>query len=469
MRRSSLLGSLAAAATLLLPLSTLASAPATGLATHDSRAVPADLTLVRTTHSLLGTHRWYVQTYRGVPVLGGFYAVHSSLEGTRVVDGRLPVGGLGSVAPGLDRAAAIRAAHGHGTARSARVGVLPGAHPTLVWEVGTDADRQVLVDAHSGRVLQVVDERRFADGSGKVFDPNPVVRLQDESLTDAADADGAVPASAYSTVTLHHLDGSGYLRGTAATVSGKGKYAKGLAFSAAESFLYTRADDRFEQVNAYFAVDTVQSYIQSLGFADVNNEPQDLLVDQSTQDNSWYSPAKDTITLGTGGVDDAEDQEVVWHEYGHAVQDAQVPGFGSTEEGGAIGEGFGDYLAATMSQASSPNTSVTPWVCVMDWDSTSYTSGVPHCIRRLDTGKTVADKTGEVHDDGEIWSQALWTINQALGRDVTNRIILEAQFGYAPDTDFAQAAQVTVDTARALYGASAASTVQAAFHARGIL
>jgi hypothetical protein len=43
---------------------------------------------------------------------------------------------------------------------------------------------------------------------------------------------------------------------------------------------------------------------------------------------------------------------VIWHEYGHAIQDAQVPSFGSSEEAGAIGEGFDDYWAMTMAEPS---------------------------------------------------------------------------------------------------------------------
>jgi hypothetical protein len=34
---------------------------------------------------------------------------------------------------------------------------------------------------------------------------------------------------------------------------------------------------------------------------------------------------------------------VIVHELGHAIQDDQVPGFGNSEEGGAMDEGFGDY------------------------------------------------------------------------------------------------------------------------------
>jgi hypothetical protein len=476
MRRSPLVASaavIAAAGALLCTAGTgSVAAPLPAAAPAASAAVPSDLTLVQVRQSLLGSHTFYAQTYRGVPVLGGFYAVHSTGATSSVDDGRKAVTGLASVTPGLARANAASAAKAHGSARSTRLVVVPGAAgapATLAYEVTTDQDKKVLVDARSGTVAKVSDERVLADGSGKVFDPNPVVALQNESLKDASNADSAVPAAAYKTVTLAHLDGSGYLRGAYATVINSAKGKNPAAFSAASSFLYTRSDSRFEQVNSYYAVDRVQTYIQSLGFTNVNNEAQDLSVNTTTQDNSWYTPSQDTITIGTGGVDDGEDQEVVWHEYGHAVQDDQVPGFGASNDGGAIGEGFGDYLAATMSQANSSDTATTPWACVMDWDSTSYTSTTPHCIRRLDTTKTAANRTGEVHDDGEIWSHALWDMNKGLGRDKATRIILEAQFGYSPTTTWAAAAQKTVDTATALYGATDAATVRAAFQARGIL
>jgi Zn-dependent metalloprotease len=48
-------------------------------------------------------------------------------------------------------------------------------------------------------------------------------------------------------------------------------------------------------------------------------------------------------------VDDAEDADVIVHEYGHAIQADQVPGFGAGGDAGGMGEGFGDYLAGTIS------------------------------------------------------------------------------------------------------------------------
>ena len=74
-------------------------------------------------------------------------------------------------------------------------------------------------------------------------------------------------------------------------------------------------------------------------------------IDQFGGDNSFYrnGTKKLTITFGKGGVDDAEDAEVIVHEYGHAVHAAQVFGFGSSHEAGSIGEAWGDYLSVSVS------------------------------------------------------------------------------------------------------------------------
>src|SRR6185369_15961153 len=101
---------------------------------------------------------------------------------------------------------------------------------------------------------------------------------------------------------------------------------------------------------------------------------QQVRINQFGGDNSFYrnGTKKLTITFGKGGVDDAEDAEVVVHEYGHSVQDDQVPGFGSSEEAGSIGEAFGDYLAVSVglwAAAQNGWAVQTPPACVADWDS----------------------------------------------------------------------------------------------------
>ncbi len=314
-------------------------------------------------------------------------------------------------------------------------------------------------------------------GTGRVFKVNPVQATGIQSLTDQKDSASAVPLSAYATVQLRNLDGSGRLDGKWVNIRSSTGPA---AYSPTNTFLYRRDDDRFEQVMAYFWVNQAQEYLQSLGFGSalrpVNAESQDVRINQYGVDNSFFWDKHDYLRLGKGGVDDAEDAEVIVHEYGHAVHDAQVPGFGSSLDAGSIGEAFGDYFAVTVGldadrQYGWPVRAPKP--CVMDWDSTSYTSTVPHCLRRLDTGLVLEDRIGEVHFDGQIWSAALWDIRQryvALGLTTQDwdRTLIDSQFKYAPDTSFSAAAQATYNKALARDGVTAANAVRTAFANRGI-
>jgi hypothetical protein len=305
-------------------------------------------------------------------------------------------------------------------------------------------------------------------GTGTVFFPNPVAQLQNQSLTDQKDADYAALQAAYRGVTLTNLDGSGFLVGDWANVRAE---TGTRAYSPTNTFDYHRNDDRFEQVMTYYWVTEAQKYIQSLGFGTtrraVNKESQDIRTNQYGVDNSFSWDKHDYLRFGKGGVDDAEDAEVILHEYGHAIQDSQVAGFGVGPEAGGIGEGFGDYWAVTVSNVIAP-TADTP--CVADWDSVSYTSEVPHCLRRVDTNAHYPEDLSEkVHANGLMWSRALWDIRQALGHVTADTLILEAQFSFAPDTTMPDAATATVAAAQSLYGNATAAIVQAAFVARGIL
>jgi hypothetical protein len=454
----------------------------------DAATAQTDLKLIRTKTSLLGTHYWYQQTYRGLPVIGGFYARHVDKAGKalQVEDGRDAVPAGLATSPKVDKLSATGTARSAVQARAAQrrtggkngtfvpavtqatpqLAVIGGNAPKLVWSViGRSAEgvTRTLVDAGTGQVAELKVLSQHVDGRGRVFDPNPVVSERDESLTDQDDADTDELWPAYKNVILRNLDGTGKLDGKYVTIK---KAQGGLAEDPNHRFVYTRDDDRFEQVMAYYHVNQTQEYIHKLGFTEVNNEAQDFEINTFAGDNSFYDPSKDVITMGEGGVDDAEDAEVIWHEYGHAIQDDVVPGYGESLQAGSIGEGFGDYWAVTMSVPVSRGFELP---CVMDWDATSYTTEVPHCLRRTDTGKTTDDIVGQVHADGEIWSHALWDIHKVLGRDRANKVILQGTFFYAPDTSFADAARDTVQSARLLYGKGAAAAVTKAFEDRKIL
>jgi Zn-dependent metalloprotease len=230
----------------------------------------------------------------------------------------------------------------------------------------------------------------------------------------------------------------------------------------------------------YFWVNQAQEYLQGLGFGStlpgIVHESFTVKIDQYGGDNTYQTDKPYRIRLGKGGVDDAEDAEVIVHEYGHAVHASQVPGYGASLDAGSIGEAFGDYLGVTVGLAAAAQYGwpvKAPEACVADWDSVSYTSDTPHCLRRLDTDLTVDDREGEVHFDGQIWSAALWDIRNdylALGKSSAawDTTLIDSQFRYAPDTSFSAAAKATYATALTRDGVEAAAMVKARFAQRGI-
>lgn len=306
-------------------------------------------------------------------------------------------------------------------------------------------------------------------GSALVFLPNPVVTSGNPDLEDLKDSDQDVLNDQRVQVTLTGLDGSGYLTGTWATVKSEtGTPAYGGADC---SFAYTRHDDRFEQVMAYYWVTRSQDYLHTLGFDGeqwplINGDQQRVRINQWGVDNSFATDhPKDEMRFGKGGVDDAEDAEVILHELGHQIHFSQSADFFGTEEAGAISEGFGDYWAATVTEwatGGEPDPE-----CIAEWDSISYTAGPIHCLRRLDSTRMYpGGLTGEVHRDGTIWSHALWNLRGAIGPACADTAILMAQFGWV-GTDMPDLAQRIVDQAEALCQAHDAA--EAAFAERGIL
>src|SRR5215211_5622969 len=145
--------------------------------TTSAGASTADLKLIRVRESLLGTHYWYQQTYRGLPVLGGYYASHVDRMGGEflVQDGRRQVVALTSTVPSVprSRAATVATTRAEGHASRADLAVLPGDPARLVWTVSVtspSSDRRVLVNARSGTGLAVENLIKEATGSGRVFD-----------------------------------------------------------------------------------------------------------------------------------------------------------------------------------------------------------------------------------------------------------------------------------------------------------
>lgn len=456
------------------------SAARSFLAAHGSafgvELAAEDLRLQQAHRSVLGTTVRFERSYQGLPLSPGVVVVHVAPGGevtfatsdTGVV--RLP----DEVPPGLEAGAAVEAAvaavaptaplAAPATARRV-LRVLADGKAAPVTEVTVPATAPLgdwfVVVADDGKVLHKEDRNFYAHGT--VFKPSAVVKLQNPGLTDQNDSADAVPAEAYEQVDLLGLDDSGYLTGEYASTEN----TSGRVQSSDGEFHFDRSQDGFEEVMVYFHLDFAQRYFQSLGFDNVNNRVQKVNVNGISDDNSFYRPSTKNLTFGTGGVDDAEDAEIIFHEYGHSTQDNQVPGWGSGGHARAMGEAFGDYLGGAVSQRFSDF----QVKCVGDWDGVSYSNDDPPCLRRLDGTKHFPeDLNGSVHADGEIWSAALWQIHEGMGGEHgAMHIVLAHHFLLAPGSTMPEAAEALIAADAQLNDGANLLLIKQVMVARGIL
>ena len=423
-----------------------------------------ELRVMDVQRSLTGKHVRFHQYHNGIKVYGATISLHTNRSGQiRVIHSnyfpQINVSTVASLSP--DQAISIAIADARASElrkpSHANLVIFPSRD---VGQTGDYADvyhlaycvnihsRQPLgsweyiVDANSGEPLYRRNLLRYADGIGRVFNPNPVVALKDFTLMDQDDSADAIPEAAYTDVILPELDGSGFLDGVYVST----RLTENRANEPTLVFNYLRDDPRFEEVMVYYHVDSVGRYLKELGFDFVDNWQIPANVHVGMTRAGFYDDSDGSIGFGDAGADVAEDAEVIVHEYGHAILDRQVPGI-NKGEGGAIHEGFSDFLAASFFSAVSDGFSDT---IVFEWAG----SEDPEVATRPVNGnkRYPEDVVGNPHADGQIWSAALWEIFEAIGRDATLRLVVESHFFLSPDVEFVDAAMAILIADQELNG-----------------
>jgi hypothetical protein len=433
-----------------------------------------------------GIVRRYEQRVDGLPVLG---AEVVAVDGPETAPMGVSDSTVGAIEPvdrsnAISRAAAIDAARrATGVAHlrasaDAQLGIDP-ASGRLVWEVSLPAedpvaDWLVVVDARSGAKLRARDVLLNATGAGSIFNPNPVVQQGGYSgLKDKKDRDTDRLTSLLVPVALERLTTTnGCLKGlyVDSRVSAKGKKvcAPGADFTG-----LTRSAKKFEAVMAYFHVDRTRFYADSLTLSQpLRSKPQKVFSNAIPDDNSFYSSMTQEMVIGSGGVDDGEDADVIVHEYGHSLQDQASPGPLRKRERATMGEGFGDYLAAAMSALT---TGGSPFdTCIFDWDGISY-SPDGTCGRYADIPATVTKAerkcAKQIHCVGQIWSSTLFDLREQLGVDangqsIMDRIVLEANFLLTGKSGYKDGARSLLAADQLLYGGANNAAIETAMVAR---
>jgi hypothetical protein len=441
-------------------------------------------------------HR-YRQTVGGIPVLNGEMAVIDGADSparvaTDATAAKVTAPPAARVSAGraIAIARAATGAHGARAAPTAALAIDPEDGDALVRRVVIASKRplddfEVLVDARSGKVLgkRSLLQHATRTGHAKLYTPNPVVEnggyggIGTGKDADHNDHDTAKLTSLRNAVKLPRIKSGQHCLVGRYVNSRLGSSARPVCRKSLRWNDVTRSNGRFEALEAYQQIDQIQNYFHAIGFTGPNNvhpRRQSVVVDAFRQDNSFYSPGDRKIRYGRGGVDDAEDGDVVVHEYGHSIQDSQDPGYGSGNQAGALGEGFGDFMSVINTAISQPPVPLgylnKAEFCVFDWDGTSGYGGqgvrpcgrvsdgsdgtntFPHALLTCDSGVGGP----EVHCLGEVWTHGLNDLLNGIplesGKPPIVIDLLTSQFTYMDNESFGQAVNALVAADNTVYG-----------------
>lgn len=164
------------------------------------------------------------------------------------------------------------------------------------------------------------------------------------------------------------------------------------------------------ELSAYHSVNRIHEHMETWlpGFSGLDFALP-TIVDVSGTCNAFYTPGDPSINFySTGDGCNAFSlvSDVVFHEYGHGINDLYYESLGSNFSNGAMNEGYADWWAVSLS-----GNPILGNGC--------YSDNPEFFIRRYDEDPKVypLDLVGQVHADGEIICGAWYDTHLLMGED----------------------------------------------------
>jgi len=254
--------------------------------------------------------------------------------------------------------------------------------------------------------------------AGTSVEPLPNLRVNINSTNYNTDANGNLVTSITTATT-----GTSYLDGFWANVQTAGNTPSfTTSLAAGPNALSFDTDATIQERTAYYHVNVVHDYCKSklpsfvgMDFSLTTN------IDLTTGDcNAFYNGSSINFYAdGNGCLTYATVADVIYHEYGHGINDNFYQSQFASFNNGAIGEGYSDVWAFAITEFPVVGRGGS------DADSSSF-------IRRYDIDPKIYPKdiVGQVHADGEIIAGAWWDLYLNLGSDMDSTMDLFTQAYY---------------------------------------
>lgn len=431
--------------------------------------------------SLTGRHISFRLEWKGIPIEGDFITIHQSASGDwiSVVYSLPDPANLSGQTEDLLSPQTILASWqkrlGAYESRVETVWIENGETLLPAFRLTTFSHSEqpaldIYVDARTGDELYREDkavylhtEEEDTTGMGRIFFPNPCTAANVEYgdlFVDSMDKHQAIFETLMDTVTLNDItwdEDSGVFRLTGPYVEVKAIRTDSPlpATSMDGNFFYRRDSSSFEDVMVYFHIDRFQRYVQSLGFQNLQNAPMAADAHGFTSDVSAFVPnmGNSYLLFGTGNVDDAEDADVIVHEYIHALSYDAAPETNSGRERRGLDEGMADYFTAGYSYDITPSR----WQLIFNWDGHNefWNGRIANSAESYPPANSLS-----IYAYAEIWSSALMKMRLELGASVMDKIALESLYGFFPGMTVPQAGRYLLSTDSLLFNYQHRETIR---------
>lgn len=414
------------------------------------------------------------QRQQGLPVYGSDIAVTSTAAGDVIFVASDKVSNVGEVntTPALSEAKAFDAAAAHlgGAplrAQKAQLMVYAANGSThLVWRaLVTSSDSKVggwdvLVDAHDGTVLRAQSTSHNIDGTGRVWAPDPLssakVAYATAGYPDNNNLDSPQLTAQLVNVTLRDITldaGNHKLSGPYANCwEWEAPTDAVCPVQASTDFSVTRSALTFDAVMVYYHVDSFLRYtnvtlgVPSLPTIHYTGGVRFDAHGENGDDNSHYNSGTGELVFGEGGVDDAQDADVIIHELGHGIHDWITNGGLSQTQG--LSEGTGDYLAQAYSR-DFPNqwtSADTAFHWTFSWDGHNpFWAGR---VTNWNVGHSYPSNLGSgIHAQGQYWASCNIVARGTVGGQAMDKAFLVGLSGTNGSTNQKAAAQAVINAA----------------------
>jgi hypothetical protein len=420
----------------------------------------------------------FAQHWQGLPVYGSDIAVSVQPNGKIVYAANSAVTGLAPIANVVRKTApdALAIARQYlGVAdlqhqKTERMVHVADGATRIVWRVeavpasgsSLRGDWELLVDADSGDVLRAENREVYADGTGTIWTPDPLsykkVAYGATGYVDGNNADTQQLTDALVSVTLPNItqNGANYVLSGPYAVCDDWDAPRdaGCPSQPSTDFSVTRSAMTFDAVMGYYHISAYLKYLnETLGIAAMPiNHPGGVHYDPhgfNGDDNSSFTPSTEKLTFGQGGVDDAQDADVLIHELGHGIHHFITGGHLSQVEG--LSEGFGDYTGGAWSRDYpnqwTPSDAAYNWIYSWDGHNPFWAGRV---LNYQLTRTYAQARSQEIHIAGQYWSSCNLVARGLLGGQVFDKAYFSGLSMTGGSTNQKDAAQAVINAAASL-------------------